>query len=311
MNRLPVKRLPVLALLTVLLAGCTSPAAKPGPVSAIVATTSVGRVDQLTVSSPAIGRRATVWVMKPKGWTQGSRDWPVLYLLHPCCGEPDGWLTGGNAEKLTAGLKAVVIMPEASPMGWYTDWVQGPAWERFHLTELRALLEPRYGLGTYRVIAGSSMGGLGAMLYAARNPGMFQAAASLSGVLDTQLDQPGQARFINDNGGDTRRMWGEDWTAHNPRALAAKLRNVRLFVSAGNDKPGPFDQGKAGNGSELSILRQSESFATAATRAGARVTTDFYGPGTHTWEYWSRGLSRAMPTLFPGTWTGRPGQPVK
>ena len=36
-----------------------------------------------------------------------------------------------------------------------------------------------------RVIAGLSMGGLGAMDYAARHPGMFKAAASYSGVLDT------------------------------------------------------------------------------------------------------------------------------
>ena len=28
------------------------------------------------------------------------------------------------------------------------------------------------------------------------------------------------------------------------------------------------------------------------------VTTDFYGPGTHTWPYWERELHRSLPLLL-------------
>jgi S-formylglutathione hydrolase FrmB len=33
-------------------------------------------------------------------------------------------------------------------------------------------------------------------------------------------------------------------------------------------------------------------------RLGIRATTDFYGPGTHTWPYWQRSLHRALPMLL-------------
>ena len=69
-------------------------------------------------------------------------------------------------------------MPEAGQVGFYSDWRArsgGPSrWETFHLTELRQLLERDWRAGNRRVVAGLSMGGLGAMAYAARHPGMFR-----------------------------------------------------------------------------------------------------------------------------------------
>ncbi|GAA3219956.1 alpha/beta hydrolase family protein [Actinocorallia longicatena] len=261
-----------------------------------------GRLDTLTVSSPALGRRALVWVLKPRGWTAGSTGWPVLYLLHPCCGPENGWLVNGGVERLTARLKAVVIMPEADRMGWYSDWKDGPAWETFHLTELRGLLEPRYGATGRRAVAGASMGGFGAMSYAARHPGLFAAAASFSGVLDTTLDRAGFGEFLSAGGADPDRLWGDDWAAHNPKDLAARLKGVALFVSGGDGRPGPLDRkGASSRGdAEAAVTAQSRSFARAAASAGARLRTDFYGRGRHTWPYWSRGLARALPILFPG-----------
>jgi diacylglycerol O-acyltransferase / trehalose O-mycolyltransferase / mycolyltransferase Ag85 len=40
-------------------------------------------------------------------------------------------------------------------------------------------------------VAGASMGGLGALAYAARHPGLFRAAASFSGIVDTRLTPQG------------------------------------------------------------------------------------------------------------------------
>ncbi len=48
------------------------------------------------------------------------------------------------------------------------------------LQELRRLLESDWGAGSRRVVAGPSMGGQGALLYAARHPGMFRATAAYS-----------------------------------------------------------------------------------------------------------------------------------
>ncbi len=67
--------------------------------------------------------------------------------------------------------------------GWYADaWNGGagepPAWETFHLVELIELLDRNWRADGARPVAGVSMGGFGAMAYAARHPGMFRAAAS-------------------------------------------------------------------------------------------------------------------------------------
>nr|WP_169806264.1 alpha/beta hydrolase family protein [Herbidospora sakaeratensis] len=264
------------------------------------------RQDLLTIASAALGREALVWVLKPAGWTPGSTGWPVLYLLHGCC-EPTGdtWLTKGEAARVTAGLKAVVVVPEGGTDGWYADWLDGPKWETFHLKEMLPLVEDRYGVGGRRAVAGLSMGGHGAMGYAARNPGVFEAAASFSGVLDIRMDVPGFSSFLKDNGADPDKLWGplpareDNWRAHNPADLADRLKDLRLYVSSGNGEPGEFDEGDGTDFGEQSILRQNQRFLRAARLAGLTVETDLYGNGKHDWPYWTRALERALPTLLP------------
>ncbi|MEU8276151.1 alpha/beta hydrolase family protein [Microbispora bryophytorum] len=298
-------------VLVVMASGCQSAAesAAPPPVrptasAAIVSREAVdGRTDKLVIDSPATGERRSVWVLKPATWKPGSTGWRALYLLHGCCaGGGWDWLRTGEVARLTAGLDAVVIVPEGGSMGWYADWRDGPAWETFHLTEVPHLVEPRYGVGTRRAIAGFSMGGLGAFVYAARHPGVFEAAASFSGVLDTRDDVSGYRAFMADNGVDTEDLWGapDAWAEHNPADLAGRLKGVRLYASAGDGRPGPLDHGDGPiDRTEASIMRQNLNFARAAEKAEVKVTTDFYGNGTHTWPYWIRSFERALPLLLP------------
>jgi diacylglycerol O-acyltransferase / trehalose O-mycolyltransferase len=302
-----VKGFAVALVLTLALSGCGAPAEQAGPrVPRVVSQEVVdARTDKLVIDSPATGGEQDVWVVKPTGWTKGSTGWRGLYLLHGCCsGGAWDWLRTGEVAKATAGMNAVVIVPEGGPMGWYSDWKKGPAWETFHMSELPGLVESRYGVGSYRAVAGFSMGGLGAFDYAARHPGMFDAAAALSGVLDVRDDVGSYESFFRSNGADTRDVWGEpdEWAAHNPTDLAARLKGVRLYVTAGDGHPGPLDDdthSQRFDYVEFSILKQDENFVAAAKKAGVEVTTDFYGPGTHTWPYFIRSFQRALPLLLP------------
>ncbi|MFC4532010.1 alpha/beta hydrolase [Sphaerisporangium dianthi] len=261
------------------------------------------RTDKLTIESAATGGRRSVWVMRPAAWKQGSTGWRALYMLHGCCaGGGWDWLGSGEVKAMTAGLDAVVIVPEGGIMGWYTDWRDGPAWETFHTSEIPALVEPKYGVGERRAVVGFSMGGFGAFGYAARHPGMFEAAASLSGVLDIRRDVRGYRSFFESYGLDTGDVWGDpgSWAAYNPADQAARLKGVRLYLSCGNGEPGPLDPGQGAHDDvEDGILRQNENFAEAARKAGLTMTKDFYGKGTHTWPYWIRSLQRALPILLP------------
>ena len=167
------------------------------------------------------------------------------------------------------------------------------------------MLERGYGAGRRRVIAGLSMGGAGAMTYAARHRRMLRAAASYSGVVHPLADPYGQLGAFGFFGAeDPDAIWGdplaqvEIWTDHDPVYLAPSLRCKQLFLAVGNGEAGPFDEPGAFDGSEA--FRQAMNIALFARLRQLRipVTTDFYGPGTHTWPYWERELHRSLPILL-------------
>jgi S-formylglutathione hydrolase FrmB len=196
-------------------------------------------------------------------------------------------------------------MPEGGAVGFYSDWRTGPGWETFHLDELRRVLERDYGAGRPRAIAGLSMGGLGAIDYAARRPGLFAAAASFSGLLHPLADPAWMSGLFAAHTADPDAIWGNPrrdrsgWAAHDPTALAGRLRGTRVFVSAGNGRPGPLDAaGRPADTVEPVVLRQSRAFVRRARARGIAVRADFYGAGTHDWPYWERELQRALPLLL-------------
>jgi diacylglycerol O-acyltransferase / trehalose O-mycolyltransferase len=270
------------------------------------------RLLELTVHSEAVGREVGVRLLLPPDWERAPhRTWPTLYLLHGCCDGDTGyrsWTNNTDAEQLTARANVLVVMPEAGPAGFYSDWLSGPAWETFHLTELRRLLEREYRSGHRRAIAGLSMGGFGALSYAARHRGMFQAAASYSGVVHTTFQSPAGeslvANLLAGRGLDPLALWGHPaehpdvWAAHNPFDLAGRLRGIPVYLSAGNGQPGPLDPPDASpDGLEEFLGAQSVAVAAELRAHHVRLTTDFYGPGRHAWPYWERALHRSFPLL--------------
>jgi diacylglycerol O-acyltransferase/trehalose O-mycolyltransferase len=280
----------------------------------VVAQRQVGpHLVDLTVQSPALGRTAMVRLLTPDGWEQrGPGDrWPVLYLLHGCCDTYESWTRSTDVEDLAELRGVLVVMPEAGPVGFYSNWWNGgaggpPAWETFHLTELRKLLERDYGAGHRRVIAGLSMGGFGALSYAARNPGMFRAAASYSGVVHPLFPgfPQGLMSLLSAYGEDPLALWGDPvaqrriWEAHDPYYLAKRLRAIPVFMSCGDGTAGPFDP--PGTTDPFEAFLNVMNYVTAArfAEAGVQLTTDFYGPGTHSWPYWERELHRSLPLLL-------------
>jgi diacylglycerol O-acyltransferase / trehalose O-mycolyltransferase len=269
----------------------------------------------LTISSPALGTEEKVRLLTPVGWDdrRPGQRWPVFYLLHGCCGDYTSWTSRTDVASIPALRDVLVVMPEAGDTGFYSDWWNAgaggpPAWESFHLREVRQILERGYGAGHRRVVAGLSMGGFGALSYAARHPGMFRATAAYSGVVDT-VHTPGASDLVLQIAGryvpDPLALWGDPraqahiWAAHNPVDLALRLRHLPVYLSCGNGEAGPFDP--PGSTNDLEKLLESENvlLAERLNRMGARhLVTHFYGPGTHSWPYWERELHRSLPMLL-------------
>jgi S-formylglutathione hydrolase FrmB len=230
-----------------------------------------------------------------------------LYLLHGCCDTYVSWTRSTDVEQLSSKSDVLVVMPDGGKVGFYSDWRTGPQWETFHTQELPQLLGSQYRASNKAAIAGVSMGGLGALGYA-RHPGRYAAAASFSGIVHTRLSSDvsrGYLGFVSSQGvADPLALWGDPdadaaiWKQHNPYDLAPLLKNIPLFISAGNGQPGPLDEsGTAPDSIEPTINAENKKFVRQLHKINANVTVDLYGAGTHNWVYWQRELHRAWPIL--------------
>jgi diacylglycerol O-acyltransferase/trehalose O-mycolyltransferase len=266
------------------------------------------RTLDVSVSSAALGRSAPVRLILPSGFgSQPTRTYPVLYLLHGAHDDYTSWTRETDIEAFTEGRDLIVAMPDAGPTGIPTAWRGGPDYETFQLKEVPALLARDYRASGVRVVAGVSTGGYGAMAHAARHPGLFTAAASYSGILDTMA--PGvptlmDAIVARENLVPTS-LWGNPflnlltWLDFNPRNRAAGLRGTALYVSSGSGLAG-------GTGDwlpealESALWPSAHSFTDTLALQRIPVTTHFYAGGGHSWAYWKQEFTASWPLLARG-----------
>jgi S-formylglutathione hydrolase FrmB len=255
---------------------------------------------------PTDGLYVNVWL--PDGY-DGTRRFPVLYLLHSGDGQYDFWLQsprendprGTIVPDLVADLPAIVVMPDGGANGHYVNWWNGgrrgdPGWERYHLDELIPLVERRLKVRRgrrFHAIAGFSMGAYGAAYYASQRPGYFGIVAALSGRLslrDPFLYLPGQLDYAL--GDPTRQAFY--WTGHDPLALARNLRWTRMYVSAGDGRALPGEpSGPANEIGEDNLRRLSKRFVSVARRAHVPVTFRIER-GSHNYDLGWRSFERAF-----------------
>jgi diacylglycerol O-acyltransferase / trehalose O-mycolyltransferase len=260
------------------------------------------RLEDWTLRTPALSEPTRVRVLLPTGYgAEPRRRYPVLYLLHGASSDYRAWTRYGDAEAITARAPMIVVMPDGGAMGWYTDWYQGerpvqPRWETYHVGELVPWIDTTYRtiatrLG--RAVAGLSMGGYGALSYAARHPDTFAAAASFSGALEVGSSDAWGERSANE----------ARWRAHLPISIASRLRSLALVeLRTGDGRPGPLDRRGTKRGCPACalerFLHRSNVRLHARLRAlGIRHVWDDYGPGTHDWPYWRRDLRETLPDL--------------
>jgi S-formylglutathione hydrolase FrmB len=308
----------VLCLVPAAAARAAAPAVGDGQGLHVVAAAQLDpRLVDVTVSTPALAKPVHVRILVPAGYAaQTTRRYPVLYLLHGALDDYRSWSDKGAAEQITAGAPLIVVMPEGGNGGWYTNWFNGaaggpPEWERFHIDQLIPWLDAHYrtiATRTGRAVAGLSMGGFGAMSYAARHPGLFVFAGSYSGAVDIVNNAPVAAVIGFEapaDGGKPGDQFGDRvvnesvWRAHNPWDQAARLRGLVLTVHTGNGQPGPYDdRGRPLDLIEQQVREMSLSFHRRLVALGIPHRWDDYGGGTHSWPYWQRDLREDLPSMM-------------
>jgi S-formylglutathione hydrolase FrmB len=273
------------------------------------------RLWQLSFRTQFLASPTGVRILLPVGYAQHPRmRYPVLYLLHGSFDSYQGWTTEGNAEPATAKYPLIVVMPDAGIVGNYTNWYNGgafgqPEWESYHIDQLLPWIDAHYhtiASRSGRAVAGLSMGGGGAMKYAAEYPDLFDAAASFSGAVDTNntaVSQVTQASGVLDGDHQPGAIFGlhqtEDvrWRNNNPWDLAQNLQGLKLWLYTGNGDAGGPD-GNSADLVELDVHQESLSLHQRLDALGIPNVWDDYGPGAHQWYYWDRDLVWLLPQLM-------------
>ena len=270
-------------------------------------------------------RSANVRVLLPADYARSRRSYPVVYMLHGVGDDETAWTNPdrGDLAKLTASCPAIFVMPDggSGPVaGWYSDWADKSfQYERFHTAVLPAYVSSTFRTaGRGRVaVAGMSMGGFGALKYAARHRGMFRSVASYSGLVDTTFGAPVTGEFYdaagqsptNSLGTPSRRVWGpqstatDEWNRHNPYYLADRLRGHALYLSTGRGAPGG-SQGDspakvANYASEAYIGVLNERLADRLQSLRIPFADGRYTSGYHDWPYWRAAFTDSLRVLMP------------
>jgi len=160
-----------------------------------------------TIKSTILGKDVRYTIYLPPDYATSDRTYPVVYLLHGYTDDDTGWLQFGEIDRyadkaINDGTipPMIIVMPDGG-VSWYINSYDGQTkYEDFFIKEFMPNIEKNYHIKAqkkYRGIAGLSMGGYGAMIYALKYPDLFAAAAPLSAAFrsDDDLSNAGKENY--------------------------------------------------------------------------------------------------------------------
>ncbi len=215
----------------------------------------------------------------------------ILYLLHGLSEDGSAWQRYTSIETIAAGYGLVVVMPSAG-RSFHINQPNGQKYFSYLTEELPHYLSEIFGLTPRRedtFIAGSSMGGYGAIKAALLRPELYAAAASFSGVLSVAVLQ-----FLPDTDprkdefamlfGDLEKLIGSE---HDPavwleRAATNAPNLPRLFISVSRQED---------------IYPLSGMFHEACQSLG--VHSEYHEEdGGHDWLFWDGQIQRFLSAVL-------------
>jgi enterochelin esterase-like enzyme len=257
--------------------------------------------EKQVIKSTILNKEVHYSIFLPSDYYTSERAYPVTYLLHGYGDADDGWIQFGEVNRLADdAIKAGKIPPMiiVTPDGFtsfYINTADGKLnYEDFFIKELIPHIEKTYKVKAerkYRGIAGLSMGGYGALMYALKYPNLFVASAPLSAAVWTDND------IINLDEGMFNGLFGNSmgknlkgkerltpaWLSNSPLAIIEKktkeeLSAVSYWIDCGDD-----DFLTIGN-AQLHIALTNK-----------KVPHEFrMRDGAHNWTYWRTGIIDAL-----------------
>ena len=167
------------------------------------------RVEFHALESAAIHGQAAFSIFTPPSYENGDARYPVVYFLHGLFNDHTSWTVDRHGdiprlldERMSTGkLREMVLVFPDGGKSFYTNYADDSSnYEDLIVEELPAYIEKSYRVKSgreSRAIAGTSMGGYGALKIAMRFPQRYQAVAAHSPIvfpIKNPLDVPAEAR---------------------------------------------------------------------------------------------------------------------
>ncbi len=218
------------ALLAALLAAS---APTPGP-PAIRMNELYPRIFDCAFRSHALGREARFVVVLPKGYDADDRTWPVVYFLHGAGRNRRSLVDHPKTRAALLAARFATVHPDGDAGWWVDSPVRPESRYQSFVSEVVRAAEARFRVSRRRAgrgLAGWSMGGYGATLYAETHPSEFAALATILPLVDFPNPQ-----LPKEQNHAVPPVLGRDpaaWPAFNPLTHAGKLRGLALYHTTG------------------------------------------------------------------------------
>jgi S-formylglutathione hydrolase FrmB len=232
-----------------------------------------------------------VCVYLPPGYATSGLRYPVIYLLHGGGGDAADAVTFGHLRQTMDARvtrrpadAAIVVMPDGDTGRWYDSMDGQIKNEQYVVSSVVPYVDRHFrtiASRRGRAVDGVSNGGLGAMLFAAKHPDLFDVAGGMSSNLDA-LTLPGLGAPD-----------GAYFRANHPADLAARLdhTDVVLDISSRCTSRDPsalcFTQAL-----DRVFLGSNRAFVAALrAQTGRRADLSYHeDDGSHQWRWWSEWL---------------------
>ena len=252
--------------------------------------------ETLSLKSSKLQSERNFAIYLPADYDSSDRTYPVLYLLHGSGDDQTGWVQFGEvayaadlAIKNGRATPMIIVMPDANTglKGYFNDIEGNWNYEDFFFEELIPHIESNYrvkGQKQFRAVAGLSMGGGGALIYALHRPDYFSSSAPLSAYIGPASIED-LASYVHRDG--TKKYSSQKLEAyfnqHNALALIKNqskesISSVNWYIDCGDD-----DYLYEGNSLVHIALKKKEVSHEYRVR-----------DGEHNWTYWRASLPAVL-----------------
>ena len=228
-----------------------------------------------------------VCIYLPPGYMDGTRQYPVLYLLHGAFGWQDDWFVQGDTQAIMDRVRGndpskdmIVVTPDGDYMAHWRDDPDGTRQIETYLFDHVIPYVDRYFRTIAdrrgRALSGLSNGGAGTMRMAAHHPDFFNVVTGMSAAFPVNAAA---------NRSDIHAV------SNDPTEMAANLNNVELALIYGLTCGTPEECQTSNFGYAFeNACCNNEIYRAKLEQVRTRPYKFERADGAHTWYFWQRWL---------------------